>query len=72
MYIFGITIPTNRFCFRCHSRVYHSDVKGYPYVCKKCDENMFRLETYSKRERKMYVNPIAFAIDMKKNRNGEI
>lgn len=33
MYIGKFRIPTNRFCFKCHHRVFHSDVKGYPYVC---------------------------------------
>ena len=38
MYIGKFRIPTNRFCFKCHHRVFHSDVKGYPYVCPHCDE----------------------------------
>ena len=33
MYTGKLRIPTNRFCFKCHHRVFHSDVKGYPYVC---------------------------------------
>lgn len=33
MYTGKFRIPTNRFCFKCHHRVFHSDVKGYPYVC---------------------------------------
>lgn len=51
MYIGKFRIPTNRFCFKCHHRVFHSDVKGYPYVCPHCDENMYRFETYTKREK---------------------
>lgn len=33
MYTGKLRISTNRFCFKCHHRVFHSDVKGYPYVC---------------------------------------
>ena len=33
MYTGKFRIPTNRFCFKCHHRVFHSDVKDYPYVC---------------------------------------
>ena len=51
MYTGKLRIPTNRFCFKCHHRVFHSDVKDYPYVCPHCDENMYRFETYTK-ERK--------------------
>ena len=49
MYTGKLRIPTNRFCFKCHHRVFHSDVKEYPYVCPHCDENMYRFETYTKR-----------------------
>lgn len=45
MYTGKFRIPTNRFCFKCHHRIFHSDVKGYPYVCPHCDENMYRFET---------------------------
>lgn len=68
MYTGKLRIPTNRFCFRCHSRVYHSDVKGYPYVCHKCDENMYTFETYKKKDKDTYVNPIAYAIQNRKQR----
>ena len=33
MYTGKFRIPTNRFCFKCHHRIFHSDVKGYPYMC---------------------------------------
>ena len=66
MYTGKLRIPTNRFCFKCHHRVFHSDVKGYPYVCPHCDENMYRFETYTKREKSRYVNPIVNAM---KDRN---
>lgn len=29
MYTGKLRIPTNRFCFKCHHRVFHSDVKEY-------------------------------------------
>lgn len=66
MYTGKLRIPTNRFCFRCGSRVYHSDVKGYPYVCHECDENMYTFETYKKKDKDTYVNPIAYAIQNRK------
>ena len=66
MYIGKFRIPTNRFCFKCHHRVFHSDVKGYPYVCPHCDENMYRFETYTKREKSRYVNPIVNAMKVRK------
>ena len=66
MYTGKLRIPTNRFCFRCNSRVYYSDVKGYSYVCHECDENMCEFETYKKKDKDTYVNPIAQAIQ---NRN---
>ena len=62
MYTGKFRIPTNRFCFKCHHRVFHSDVKDYPYVCPHCDENMYRFETYTKREKNRYVNPIVNAM----------
>jgi len=34
-----------RVCKRCHHEVFPSDVKGYPYVCKHCDENLYGFET---------------------------
>ena len=68
MYTGKLRIPTNRFCSRCDSRVYHSDVKGYPYVCHECDENMFKFETYKKKDKNTYVNPIAHAIQNRKQR----
>ena len=68
MYTGRLRIPTNRFCFRCGNRVYHSDVKGYPYVCNDCEENMYKFETYTKREKNDYINPIAKAIEIKRMR----
>ena len=65
MYTGKLRMPTNRFCFRCGSRVYHSDVKGYPYVCHKCDENMYAFETYKKKDKDTYVNPM---VRIKKSR----
>lgn len=65
MYTGMLRIPTNRFCFRCGHRVFHSDVKGYPYVCNYCEENMFAFETYKKKDKDTYVNPIAKAIELK-------
>ena len=66
MYTGKLRIPTNRFCFKCHHRVFHSNVKGYPYVCPHCDENMYRFETYTKREKSSYVNPIVNAMKDRK------
>lgn len=66
MYTGKFRIPTNRFCFKCHHRIFHSDVKGYPYVCPHCDENMYRFETYTKREKSRYVNPIVNAMKDRK------
>ena len=40
MYTGKLRIPTNRFCFKCHHRVFHSDVKGYPYVCPHYGKNI--------------------------------
>lgn len=69
MYTGKFRIPTNRFCFKCHHRVFHSDVKDYPYVCPHCDENKYRFETYTKREKNRYVNPIVNAMCIfRKNR----
>jgi len=45
-----IKVPARRFCNRCGSRVYHSDVRGYPFVCFTCDENMYKFETHHKRK----------------------
>lgn len=50
MYTGIFTIPTNRFCCRCGQKVFHSDVKGYSYVCKQCDENLYLFETYKNRK----------------------
>ena len=69
MYTGKLRIPTNRFCFRCGSRVYNSDVKGYPYVCHECDENMYTFETYKKKDKDTYVNPIAQAIQNRYNKS---
>ena len=66
MYTGKFRIPTNRFCFKCHHRVFHSDVKDYPYVCPHCDENKYRFETYTKREKNRYVNPIVTAMKDRK------
>lgn len=51
MYTGRLKIPTRRICKRCGSRIYHSDVKGYPYVCFECDENMHSFETCKKIKR---------------------
>lgn len=64
MYTGILRIPTNRFCNRCHSRVYHSDIKGYPYVCHECDENMFTFETYKKKEEVMEDNCLFYMVDV--------
>ena len=63
MYTGIFRIPTNRFCFRCGHRVFHSDVKGYPYVCQNCDENMFSFETYKKKNKGSYENPVVVAME---------
>ena len=49
MYTGNFRIPTNRFCLKCGSRVYYSDVKVYSYVCHECDENLYFFETYKKK-----------------------
>ena len=36
----------NRKCNRCTNQVLISDIKGYPYLCFECDENLFEFETY--------------------------
>ena len=51
MYTGKFRIPTNRFCFKCHHRVFHSDVKDYPYVCPHCDEICIALK-HIRKERK--------------------
>ena len=48
MYVGKFKIPTNRFCNKCNNRIYHSDIRGYPYVCFNCDENKFTFETHEK------------------------
>ena len=53
MYTWKFKIPTNKFCKRCNQRIFHSDVKGYPYVCYNCDQNMFSFETYKKSKNKL-------------------
>lgn len=68
MYTGIIRIPTNRFCFRCGHRVFHSDVKGYPYVCHNCDENMFSFETYKKKNKGSYANPVVVAMENSRRR----
>lgn len=68
MYLLGLKIPTNRFCFRCGKRVYHSDVKRYPYVCHYCEENMYTFETYKKKDEYKYVNPICQLMNNRKER----
>ena len=56
MYTGKLRIPTNRFCLRCGHRIYHSDVRGYPYVCPNCDENMFTFETTKKKATAKYTS----------------
>lgn len=34
-----------RVCYRCHSKVYQSLTKGYPYQCFVHDEDLFEIET---------------------------
>src|SRR5699024_8253264 len=36
----------DRKCNRCNNQVLISDMKGYPYLCFECDENLFEVETY--------------------------
>lgn len=36
----------DRKCNRCNNQVLISDIKGYPYLCFECDENLFGFETY--------------------------
>src|SRR5699024_4713768 len=36
----------DRKCNRCTNQVLISDMKGYPYLCFECDENLFEVETY--------------------------
>ena len=36
----------DRKCNRCTNQVLISDIKGYPYLCFECDENLFEFETY--------------------------
>ena len=45
-----ISLPTNKYCRRCGCRVYTSDIKGYKYLCKNCDENMYSFEVCKKGE----------------------
>lgn len=39
---------------------------GKTYVCPHCDENKYRFETYTKREKNRYVNPIVNAMKDRK------
>ncbi len=36
---------TNKHCFRCRNQLLVSDLKGYKYLCLKCDENFYGFET---------------------------
>lgn len=38
------TFPTNIFCPRCGERLYTTDVYGYDFTCKNCDENLYAFE----------------------------
>lgn len=35
-----------RYCSRCRSPILKSDLKGYPYQCMTCDEDLFEFETF--------------------------
>lgn len=39
-----ITYETSAKCPRCGRQLKTSDVKGYPFVCEKCDENFYGFE----------------------------
>lgn len=39
-------VRVDKKCKRCDNWVFKTDVKGYPFVCLYCDENMFNVETY--------------------------
>lgn len=46
----GGRMRTHRYCFRCHTEVRkETQIKQYPFYCPKCDENLFRIETYTKK-----------------------
>lgn len=36
----------DRYCSRCGSPILKSDLKGYPYQCVICDEDLFEFETF--------------------------
>lgn len=38
-------IKVKRKCSNCGAQVFKTDVKNYPYVCLKCDENKYSIET---------------------------
>lgn len=39
-------MKTRRICKRCESLVKkETQIKGYPFYCPNCDENMYRFET---------------------------
>lgn len=40
----NVKVKVNKYCFRCNSQLFKTDVRGYPYVCYKCDENMYNFE----------------------------
>ena len=36
---------TNVWCPRCKTELFTSDIEGYAFVCPKCDENFYTIET---------------------------
>lgn len=63
----ALHVRTGRYCFRCgHEVEWEDEVPGYPYYCPQCDENMYRFETYTAREAETYANPIAEAIEKRR------
>lgn len=38
------TYRTNCICPKCGNLLFTSDINGYPFVCKECDENFYGIE----------------------------
>lgn len=36
---------TSGVCPKCGKQLYTSDIKGYSFACKECDENFYTIET---------------------------